>query len=183
MLYFFIWAYSLARFLIEWRQVDQDRRKADASRWDFWLTHFVAIAALTLWGVQRISGIRVAKEPLKPLLPFLVGLIVPFIIDSWKKSEGNNFDEKKKKRYKITSLVLFITAFALMVVNVYLVLFIEKKFSFILIPALVGAFSIGWIIKNILEGIPPSSPSSPPTPENHCYPTDPRGPSDSSDPS
>lgn len=165
--YFFLWVYSAVHFGIEWRQVAQDRRKVVPSKWDFWLTHSIAITAVTLWGTQRISGFQVAKEPLPFLLPFLVGLIVPLIFNFWKRSTLDEFDENQKKGYYITFIVLSITA---PVLTVGYFLFFIDNLSLITILSLVGAFIIG-MIKNALDGMPPFPSSSTPTPGDPSAPS------------
>jgi uncharacterized Tic20 family protein len=154
--YLILWGYSAIRYFIEWFQVDLDRRKGRASKWDLWVTLSVAITAGIIWVTQQITEVQVAKVPLEFLLPFFVGLIVPLILNFKERSKQDKFGEKQKKRYKITFIVLFIIVPVLTLI--YLILFFDKILSLIAILSLIGAFIIG-MLKNALDGITPFSPS------------------------
>jgi hypothetical protein len=154
--YFFLWTYSAIRFGIEWSQVELNRRKNIASKWDLWVTHSIAIIAGIVWGVQHISDYQLAKAPLEFLLPFFVGLLLPLILNFYERSKQDKFSEKLKKRYKAIFIVLCITA--LVFTLTYILLFI-KNISLITILALTGAFLIG-LVKNALDRAFPFSISS-----------------------
>jgi hypothetical protein len=70
-------AYFSYRTIIEWLQCDPQRRSVRAARFDFILSHIIAVSSLLVLAVQKVYQTQIADSPnVIPKLVFIVGAVL-----------------------------------------------------------------------------------------------------------
>ncbi len=75
--------YSGIRITIEWFALDVRRREQKPPKYDFWISHSIAVTAIIVFIVKELSMLELFKKStasfLEILIPFFIGVFIPFL--------------------------------------------------------------------------------------------------------